>query len=178
MFRRRRPHLPAIFLLGALPLVAWRVWVLSRTGDKPPELLPEGQYAVARIDDRGTLVLTNGARVRLLGVADRNSQSPQLTSAQAAEIATAAQKFIADHIAAQPVRIQFDRERIDKEKILRAYVFVLDAQTGSESLLNEGFISAGWAVADRDAYFNESHKRRFRKAEDEARKEKRGLWGM
>ena len=178
MFRRRRPQLPAIFLLGALPLIAWRVWVLSRSGDKPPENLPEGSYAVARIDDRCTLVLTNGSRVRLLGVTDRNAQTPPFSATQAAEIAAAANKFLLERIASQPVRIQYDRERIDRENILRAYIFVADAKPGGELLLNEALISAGWAVADRNAYFNESHKRRFHKAEDDARQEKRGLWGM
>lgn len=182
MFRRRRPRWAAICCTVGVGLVAWRVGVVASTGE-PTRVFPEGVYRVAQIEPDLTLVLENGGRLRLLGVTLANAKTPELSAAQRDRVVTEAKAFMNNALAARSVRIQFDRERMDKEGTLLAYLFLRDVvpvtpEPENESLLNESLISAGWAVMDRGAYFNESHKRHFRQAEDDARKNGRGIWSL
>ena len=65
-FRRRRTR-PPVFVLLLLALVATRLFMTQRD-DPPPEALYEGDYQVERVVDGDTLLLDNGARVRLQGI--------------------------------------------------------------------------------------------------------------
>ncbi len=179
MFRRRRPRWVAICFTVVVGLIAWRVWVIASTAE-PTNVLPEGVYRVAHIEPDLTFVLESGVRLRLLGVTLVNAKTPQLSPEQSESVSAEAKTFLSAAIPSRSVRIQFDRERMDRSGTLLAYLFVPEVgqEKGSESLLNESLISSGWAVVERGAYFNESHKRHFRQAEDDARKNVRGIWSL
>ena len=75
IFRRRSPFTRrrgigskriAVFLLVIAVAVLFRLWQ-DRHQPAVPEALGEGTYAVRRVVDGDTLLLENGARIRLLG---------------------------------------------------------------------------------------------------------------
>ena len=68
------------------------------------------------------------------------------------------------------VRLQFDRERVDKYGRFLAYVWV------GERMLNEELVRAGLATAETGYRYAASMKTRFRRAEDEAKAARRGIW--
>ncbi|HZZ73447.1 MAG TPA: thermonuclease family protein [Pirellulales bacterium] len=113
-----------------------------------------------------------------MGVAVKNSATPELSDEQLEHCAVAARAFLQAQIGARPVRVQYDRERLGKDQIPFGYALARDPSDGREVLLNEALIAAGWAVTDRFAYFNDSHKRQFRQAEERAQKANLGLWKL
>jgi micrococcal nuclease len=70
------------------------------------------------------------------------------------------------------VRLQFDRERMDHYGRFLAYVWVGD------KLLNEELIRHGLGKALTGYPYSESMKRRFRRAEEDARGARRGIWSL
>ena len=76
-----RPRIPwrsrrrTFAVLAVVIVIAVRVWQ-DRGQPDPPESLPEGDYAVARVVDGDTLLLENDARVRLIGVDSPESVKP------------------------------------------------------------------------------------------------------
>ena len=180
MLRRRRPRWVAIFLAVALVVVGWRIWVVTMSADSNP-IFAEGTYRVDRTESDLTLVLENGGRVRLLGVVpcEREPANPgrvtPISTAIRNHIANEAREFLSVALTAKPVRIQFDRERVDPSGVLMAYVFFRPTPA-DESLLNEVVLAKGWGTVDLSVYFNESHKRHFRQAEADAREKQRGRW--
>ena len=174
MIRRRRFSLPrrrpgrtfVLLLLATLVLVRW--WQ-SRDDPPPPETLPEGTYAVRRVVDGDTLLLANGARVRLFGADTPETVKPnhpvELFGPEATEFT---RRFVAQ--AGGVVRLQFDRQRLDRYGRFLAYVF------DGQRMLNEELIRAGLATAETGFRYAASMKTRFRRAEDEARAAGRGIW--
>ena len=68
------------------------------------------------------------------------------------------------------MRLQFDKERLDRYDRFLAYVFVGDR------MLNEELARAGLARVELKFHYSSTMKNRFRKAEDEARTARRGIW--
>jgi micrococcal nuclease len=155
-------------LLAAVALVVlYRTWDGTRRGE-PPEALDEASYAVRRAVDGDTLLLANGARVRLIGVNAPETVKPDWPVEPWGREAS---EFTRRFVAAGEVRLQFDRERLDRFDRFLAYVWVGDR------MLNEELLRAGLARFERGFRYSQSMKRRFAQAEEEAKIERRGIWG-
>jgi micrococcal nuclease len=153
-------------ILSVLVWVAVRVTQDSRE-PTPPEALPEAIYGVERVADGDTLVLANGARVRLIGVdtpeVGYRERPPEPWADEAARFT---ERFVADG----QVRLRFDLERRDKHDRFLAYVYV------GAQMLNEELLRAGLARARTEFRYTDAMKRAFRRAEAEAKEARRGIW--
>lgn len=168
MSRRFRPSRRApSLLIGLLCLLVLVRWWQDRSRPPAPEVLAEGRCRVARVIDGDTLLLADGARLRLIGI-----DTPELAfeDRPAEPLAAEATAFTRRFLARGEVILRFDRERLDRYGRFLAYVWVED------KLLNEELVRAGLARARLGFHYSESMKRRFRKAEDEARRERKGVW--
>jgi micrococcal nuclease len=163
----RRPYGTAIAVfLTSLVLVRW--WQHQHQL-APPDALSEGTYLVRRVVDGDTLLLANQARVRLIGADTPECVKPNSPVEPFGPEATDfANQFVAQ--AEGAVRLQFDRERIDRYGRFLAYVWADDR------MLNEELIRAGLATAETGFGYSSAMKRRFRRAEDEAKAGRRGIW--
>jgi micrococcal nuclease len=165
-FRRRatiRSYWGGLLLLL---LVAYRAYV---TQSGPPPVTEPGTYHVRRVVDGDTLLLDNGQRVRLLGVDTPETKRPDHP---VEPLGPEASEFTRDHVEGRTVRLQFDRERRDRFNRLLAYVYVGDW------FLNEELIRSGFSRAQMQYPYSSEMKRRFRAAENEARIQHRGVWGL
>lgn len=164
---QRRYSVLLVVVLAALIAARW--WQ-HQSHPPPPEALPEANYRVQRVVDGDTLLLTNGARVRLMGADTPETVQPNHPVEPFGPEATAfTRRFIAER--GGTVRLQFDRERIDKYGRFLAFVWVDDR------MLNEELIRAGLATAETGFRYASAMKTRFRRAEEEARAVGRGIWG-
>ncbi len=168
--RRRRDRfrrtLVLAVALGALVLVRfWR----QQANPPPPEMLAEGSHTVRRVVDGDTLLLADRARVRLIGADTPETVKPGCpVEPWGPEATEFTRRFVA--AAGGSVRLQFDRQRIDRYGRFLAYVWVGDR------MLNEELIRAGLATARTEFRYSESMKRRFLRAQEEARSGGRGIW--
>lgn len=163
--RRQPPSARLLILLVLIALAGWRAWQIGQ----PPIPVP-GQDAivhVARAVDGDTLLLSDGHRVRLLGV-DTPETKRENTPVQA--WGPEAHEFTREHVEGKDVRLQFDLERRDKYDRLLAYVYFGDF------FLNEELLRAGLGRALLQFPYSDTMKRRFRKAQQEARDAHRGIW--
>ena len=176
MTRRRRPSLPWFVVGGRrrrLPLAAAilvfiaLVWRYFSAPPAPPEFLAEGLYDVERVVDGDTLLLANHARVRLIGADTPETVKP---NHPVDPWGTEASQFTRQFVAGRQVRLELDRERVDKYGRFLAYVWVGDR------MLNEELIRAGLARAELQYHYAASIKTRFRRAEEDARSAGRGIW--
>jgi len=156
-----------------LLLAVVALWALHRAWDGSrrvvaPESLEEASYAVRRGVDGDTLLLANGARVRLIGVDAPETVKPNWP---VEPWGPEASEFTRRFVAGGAVRLQFDRERLDRYDRFLAYVWVGDR------MLNEELLRAGLARVERRFRYSQSMKRRFGQAEEEAKIERRGIWG-
>ncbi len=135
----------------------------------PPESMAEGNYRVQRVVDGDTLLLTSGARVRLIGVNAPESVKPDhAVEPFGPEAGQFAKDFVAR--AGGEVRLVFDKERVDQYGRFLAYVWVGDR------MLNEELLRAGLARVERQYRYSPSIKTQFLRAESEARAARRGVW--
>jgi micrococcal nuclease len=165
-FRRRSYRgVSALVLLLVVALVAW----LRSSEPQTPEALAEGDYDVARVVDGDTLLLTNGAYVRLIGVDTPETVHPNRPVEPWGPEAT---RFSQQFLAKGRIRLRFDDERIDRYDRFLAYVYV------GEQMLNEELIRAGLGRANLDYRFASSMKTRFERAQREAQLADRGIWSQ
>jgi len=134
----------------------------------PPERLDADLYRVERVVDGDTLLLKNGARVRLIGADTPETVKPDHPVEPWGPEATA---FTKDFVRGGKVRLEFDQTRKDKHGRFLAYVWVGDR------MLNEELIRAGLARARTFFHYRSDMKTRFRNAEKEAQAAGRGLYG-
>ncbi len=161
----RRQH-GLLLLVAALAAAVWHWW--HPAAQQPaPQSLPEGVYQVKRVVDGDTLLLTNGCRVRLIGADTPETVKPDHPVEPWGPEAT---QFTRQFIGHGEVRLQFDRERIDKYGRLLAYVWV------GKRMLNEELIRAGLARAEPQYHYSKAMKDRFLAAQMEARAARRGIW--
>ena len=154
--------------------------LVSRSQPGPPEVVAPGEYQVDRVVDGDTLLLTNRARIRLLGIdCPEIARAPDVPSAtgstaavQSAQLAQQASEFTSRLIADGHVRLSFDRERIDPYDRFLAYVWVGDR------LLNEELLRAGLARRYRKATLSYAMDRRYSASEQAARRAGLGLWAF
>lgn len=173
MTRGRRPYWRGIraswywVAFTALLLVSW--YLNPPPGQTGPELVPEGVHQVRRVVDGDTLLLESGARVRLQGIDTPETVKENYpVEPWGPEASQFTKRFVDD--AGGRVRLTFGTERIDDYGRFLAFVWHDDV------LLNEELVRAGLAHARLHYRYSGSMKRRFQRAEDEARSEHRGIW--
>jgi len=164
--RFRRPWRTRLIWLGLAALVIWRLSTAPRP-EKVDAPLPSGTCRVERVVDGDTLLLWGGDRVRLIGVDTPETVMPEHPVEPFGREAT---QFTRSFLAAGEVRLEFDRQRLDRHGRHLAYVWV------GERMLNEELLRAGLARFEPEYHYSETVKRRFRRAQDEARAAQRGIW--
>ncbi len=159
---------PERWILAAA-VIGWALWRLFSGDAEPehPQALAVGQHRVARAVDGDTLLLENGARVRLIGVDTPETVHPDLPPEPGGAAASA---FTQQAVGGRSVELTFDRERQDRFGRFLAYVW-LDGK-----LLNEELIRQGYGRATLQYNYSPSMKRRFKQAQTAARQERLGIW--
>jgi len=161
--RGRRTLLVALILAAAIALRWWQ----QHSEPPPPETLAEGDYEVQRVVDGDTLLLSNRARVRLIGVDAPETVKP---NHPVEPWGPEASELTRQFVSGGTVRLQLDHERIDRQGRFLAYVWV------NGRMLNEELIRAGLGRAELQYRYSRTMKDRFRRAEDEAKAAGRGIW--
>ena len=148
-----------------LVMLIWRIYnpipIVRDFAFDPAEL-----HSVVRVIDGDTIQLEN-QRVRFIGV-----DTPELhdDSGRPERFANEATDFIRRLIGSNNVRLEFDRERLDKYDRVLAYVFVGDR------MLNEELIRQGFSRAETQYGYSAIKKKRFVALENTARESRVGLW--
>jgi len=121
---------------------------------------------VKRVIDGDTLLLTNGEKVRLIGVDTPETKHPQKPVQR---FGREAYLFTRELVEGKEVRLEFDWQRRDKYGRLLAYVYLTDG-----TFLNAEIIIQGYGFAYTRFPFK--YLEEFRKYEREARENGKGLW--
>ena len=121
---------------------------------------------VKRVIDGDTLLLTNGERVRLIGVDTPETKHPQKPVEQ---FGKEAYLFTQRMVEGKEVRLEFDWQKRDKYGRLLAYVYLIDG-----TFLNAEIIKQGYGFAYTRFPFK--YLDEFRRYEREARENGKGLW--
>ncbi len=148
------PHLFGLFILVSVILSA-------------QNSAAQTWHTVRWVNDGDTIVLTNGKRVRYIGI---NSPEIDHDKQRAQPFGYAAKTFNKQMVLNRKIGLEFDRERHDRYGRLLAYIFLPDG-----ILLNEHMLQKGYA------FFlfrkpNLKYNQRLLKAQQEAMKAKKGLW--
>ena len=157
--------------LGKLPvwvvLVGLCVTALARAVEQKSQ--PQVIAAVVqRAVDGDTVVLTNGERVRYIGVDTPELHHPRKPVQW---YAREAMEFNRKLVEDQKVRLEFDVERRDRYGRLLAYVFLEDGRFVNAELLKEGYAQL-LTIPPNVRYVD-----LFVGLQRQARESKRGLWG-
>lgn len=134
-----------------------------------------GPYQVSQVIDGDTLLLANGATVRLIAVDTPETVKPNHPVEQWGPEASGFTKLAVD---GQTVRLEFDRERVDRFGRFLAYVWFRDAASPAmpEKLLNEELVRAGLARAALQYNNSAAMERRLKQAEEAAQRAGVGIW--
>lgn len=150
--RRRNPLSPCLL---ALCLVGCLLAPRTAPAADAAQLLKVIDGDSLRVKYRGSTL-----EIRLIGV-----DAPEYGQ----EYSRKARDFTRDFCRDSPLRLEFDQERRDRYGRTLAYVHA------DGVMLNEELVRAGLAVPIRIKP-NTRHFDRFREAETEARRERRGFW--
>lgn len=171
----RRPYWRSIraywYWIAFALLIVFQWMMLPAPAPKPagPDALPEGIHQVERAVDGDTLLLKSRARVRLEGVdTPETVREDYPVEPWGPEASAYTKQFLRD--ANYRVRLTFGNERVDDYGRFLAFVW------HDDRLLNEELIRNGLARARLRYHYSEAMKRRFRLAQEEAQRAKRGIW--
>ena len=120
----------------------------------------------ARVIDGDTIVLSNGEKVRLIGVDTPETKHPQKPVEYYGKEATA---FTKKMVGGKVVKLKYDVQRRDEYDRLLAYVYLMNG-----TFLNAEIIKQGYGHAYTRFPFK--YMEEFKQYEKEARENKRGLW--
>ncbi len=129
---------------------------------------------VVRIVDGDTIVVSfaaqagfiNPEKIRLIGVDTPESVDPRRPVER---FGAEAARYARDRLSGKTVYVAFERKLRDSYDRLLAYVFLADGCCVNLDIVSAGY---GFAYTKYPFYFMDD----FRRAEKEARREKRGLW--
>ena len=93
-------------------------------------------YTVKWVNDGDTIVLTNGKRVRYIGI---NSPEIDHDKQRAQPFGYAAKTFNKQMVLNRKIGLEFDRERHDRYGRLLAYIFLPDGTLLNEHMLQKGY---------------------------------------
>ena len=139
--------------------------------------LREGVYSVERVIDGDTILLSNGIRVRLMGVDTPETVKP---NSEVEPFGPEASAFTKQAIAQNENRvfIRLDCDRFDKYGRNLAFVYLGESDSPDAVFLNEELVRAGLAKAIMTFNYSMSIKRRLYKAQKEALENRRGIWSL
>lgn len=141
--------------------------------------LQEGIWPVVHVADGDTLDVQdsngNRHRIRLIGADTPEVVKPNHPIEPFGPEASA---FTKDMIkaAGSRVRVAFDGDQVDRYGRNLGMIYL--QMPGDELFLNELLIREGLARATLQYRFSKGAKERFRKAEEEARSKKKGIWSL
>ncbi len=127
----------------------------------------ETWFKVKWVNDGDTIVLTNGKRVRYIGI---NAPEIDHDRQKAQPYGYRARNYNRLMVSDRRIRLEFDLERHDRYGRLLAYVFLPDDIFLNEHLLQKGY--AFYLFRKPNLKYNQ----RLLKAQQAAMKAKRGLW--
>jgi micrococcal nuclease len=180
IYRRRPPHWLTFVVIAIVAIAARYYWSRGATPDPLP--IAAGEYEVERVVDGDTIIVRipasdnrsrdgniekNRIRVRLLGVDAPESVKPNHPREP---FGLEASKFTKDFLAGDRVTLQLGRRRIDDFGRTLAFVFV------EKQMLNEELVRAGLARATTYPGDESPQMTRIRKAQNEAKAARRGIW--
>ena len=124
-------------------------------------------HAVRWVNDGDTIILTDGRRVRYIGI---NAPEIDHENQKAQPCGYKARSFNKQLVSTQGIRLEFDKERYDRYGRWLAYVFLSDG-----SFLNARLLQSGYA------YYlyrkpNVKYDKLLLEAQQKAMKAKKGLW--
>jgi micrococcal nuclease len=155
------------YLLGLLLLALMTLGACS--DDNQPKPNGEMEATVKRVVDGDTFELSDGERVRMIGVDTPETVKPNSpVEPYGKEASDFTKKLLTD----QKVTLKFDVEPRDKYDRLLAYVYLPDGTFVNEKLIRDGYariMTIPPNVASADL---------FLEAEREARDQNRGLWAL
>ena len=123
-------------------------------------------FHVARVIDGDTLLLSNGERVRLIGVDTPELHHP-LKPVQ--YFAREASEFTRKMVEGKRVRLEYEPRKRDKYGRLLAYVYLEDGTFLNAEIIKQGY---GFAYTKYPFRYLDA----FRQYQREAREHERGLW--
>jgi micrococcal nuclease len=136
---------------------------------------------VKRAVDGDTLQLENGERVRLIGIDTpemhesdklyRDAQRTKQDIRTIQKLGLSAYEFTKNLVEGKRVSLEFDVERRDRYNRLLAYVYLKDGTFVNAKIIEQGYASL-MSIAPNVKYAD-----LFLKLYQEARLNKRGLWG-
>ena len=167
---------PWICLFVAFVMIASYLYKQFSLPKEEP-YLKEGVYNVERVIDGDTLLLSNGIRVRLMGVDTPETVKPHSEVEPFGPEATA---FTKQAIAQHDYRvfIRLDCDRFDKYGRNLAFIYLGESDNADAVFLNEELVRAGLAKAIMTFNYSMSIKRRLYKAQKEAIENRRGIWSL
>ena len=171
--QRLKKPIFAILLL----LILFQIGREALLSPDPEPILEEGMVQVQRVVDGDTLLLTNGVRVRLMGVDTPECVKPN-SPVEPFGLEASAYTKAAIEASRYQVRLRLDREREDKFGRKLAYVYVFNPEQNEYRLLNEDLIRLGLGRALLTFNYSSSMKTRFERAQNAAIQESRGIWGL
>jgi endonuclease YncB( thermonuclease family) len=125
---------------------------------------------VSYVIDGDTLDLTDGRRVRLLGIdapeAGFDGEEPEPWAAESTQ-------WLRDRVEGRPVRLRIDE--VEKDRYGRTLAWIFDEQA---TLINRQMLAEGQARLLADFGLPIDLEPSLRAAESEARLAKLGLWGL
>lgn len=137
-------------------------------------------FSVARVIDGDTLKLSNGEKIRLIGIdtpekyygkkllRDARRDGKDIRTIQG--MGSKASKFVKEIIGNKRVRLEFDAEKRDRYGRVLAYVYLDDGTFLNAKIVEEGYAQV-FTVPPNVKYAD-----RFLELQREARKNKKGLW--
>lgn len=148
--------------------------------------LEQKTYFVKKVTDGDTLVLSDGQKVRLIGIdtpemhdkernaydAKRSGRSEKVVNAYAGK----AKRFVADAVEGKKVTLEYDESNsylAHKDKYGRTLAYVYRSDDGL--FLNQAIIKEGYGFSY--GRFPFKHLAAFRELEKEAKRQKKGMWG-
>ncbi|MCL2305831.1 MAG: thermonuclease family protein [Planctomycetaceae bacterium] len=130
-----------------------------------------GEVRVERCVDGDTIIVEGKIRVRLIGANTPETVKPNWPVEPFGPEASEFTKTAIEN-AGNQVRLESDGDQTDRYKRQLAMVYV------DGVLLNEELIRQGLAVAETQYRYSKEMKTRFKAAEEEAKKAKRGIWSL
>ena len=129
----------------------------------------EGEYRVADVIDGDTIAIEDGkgTLVRYIGI---DTPEIERQDSPGDPFSEEAKEFNGKLVRGKSVRLEYDNERYDVYGRLLAYVFT-DGVSVNEQLLRSGLATPLFIKP------NVKYMEAFTSASDEAKKEKRGIWG-
>jgi len=169
-----------IIALAAASLIYLGTKNFVFTSDQRPAASDGIYYTVSRVIDGDTIVLSDGRKVRLIGVdtpevyysekllRDSKKSGQDIKTIQA--LGKRASTFTKELCLGKKVRLEYDVDRQDRYKRTLAYIYLEDGTFINAKIVQEGFAQVMTVVP------NVKYADTFLGLQKEAREANRGLW--